>query len=67
MLRCYPKYVITTDGYIGTFQTLYREEYPVYRFPGGDRIADDYEILTGSDDREELLKRCTKEQNQTAL
>lgn len=56
----YPKYIITADNqYIGTFQRL---EYgdsalPVYRFPGGDRIADDWELFTGSDDRNELLKR----------
>ena len=40
VLHSYPKYVITTDGFIGTFQHLAYQEFPVYRFPGGDRIAD---------------------------
>lgn len=54
----YPKYIITADNqFIGTFQYLDFGEFPVYRFPGGDRIADDWELFTGSDDRNELLKR----------
>ena len=48
----YPKYVRTFDGYIGTFQYLDIGEFPVYRFPGGDRIADDWEIANGRDDRD---------------
>ena len=48
----YPKYVRTFDGYIGTFQYLDFGEFPVYRFPGGDRIADDWEIANGRDDRD---------------
>lgn len=60
VLHSYPKYVITTDGYIGTFQHLEYQEFPVYRFPGGDRIADNYEVETGSDNRDELLKRRTQ-------
>lgn len=52
----YPKYVKTYDGYIGTFQYLDFGEFPVYRFPGGDRIADRWEIENGSDDRNDLLK-----------
>lgn len=47
----YPKYVRTFDGYIGTFQYLDFGEFPVYRFPGGDRIADEWEIANGRDDR----------------
>lgn len=51
----YPKYVKTFDGYIGTFQCLEYGEFPVYRFPGGDRIADRWEIENGSDNRDDLL------------
>lgn len=40
----YPKYVKTYGGYIGVFQYLEYGQFPVYRFPGGDRIADDWEI-----------------------
>ena len=47
----YPKYVRTFDGYVGTFQGLDFGEFPVYRFPGGDRIADEWEIANGRDDR----------------
>lgn len=50
----FPKYVKTADGYIGTFQYLDCGEFPVYRFPGGERIADDYEIRNGSDNRKEI-------------
>ena len=50
----FPKYVKTADGYIGTFSYLDFGEFPVYRFPGGERIADDYEIKNGSDNRKEL-------------
>lgn len=53
----YLKYVKTFDDYIGTFQYLEYGEFPVYRFPGGDRIADKWEIENGSDDRNELLNR----------
>lgn len=48
----YPKYVKTIDGYIGVFQHLEYGLFPVYRFPGGARIADDYEIEHGTDDYE---------------
>ena len=51
----FPKYVKTYDGYIGTFQYL-DCEFPVYRFPGGDRIADRWELEHGSDKREDLEK-----------
>ena len=51
----YPKYVKTSDGYIGTFQYLEFGEFPVYRFEGGDRIADEWELERGSDNREDLL------------
>lgn len=53
----YPKYVKTYDGYIGTFLRLDYGEIPIYRFPGGDGMADNWEIANGSDDRDELLSR----------
>ena len=58
----YPKYVTTADGYIGVFQYLEFGEFPVYRFEGGDRIADNQEIANGSDNREDLIN-CTKNTN----
>jgi hypothetical protein len=51
----YPKYIKTTDGYIGVFNRIDPGNIPIYRFPGGDRMADDYEISHGSDRREDLL------------
>lgn len=60
MQKCYPDYIITSDGYIGKFCRLEHQEFPVYRFPGGERIADNYEIETGSDSKEELIKRRTQ-------
>lgn len=51
----YPKYVKTADGYIGTFQYLEFGGFPVYRFEGGDRIVDNWEIANGSDNREDLI------------
>lgn len=57
----YPKYIKTSDGYIGTFQYLDFGEFPVYRFEGGDRIADNWELANGSDNREELV--ATNQQN----
>lgn len=50
----YPKYVKTYDGYIGVFAYLDFGEFPIYRFEGGCRMADDYEIRNGSDDIEVL-------------
>lgn len=50
----FPKYVKIADGYIGTFSYLDFGEFPVYRFPGGERVADDFEIRNGSDNRKEL-------------
>lgn len=45
----YPNYVKTADGYVGTF--AYRTpEGPVYRFPGGTRLADSWELEHGSND-----------------
>lgn len=53
----YPKYVKTADGYIGRFQSADPWGGALYRFPGGDRYADGWEIANGSDSREELENR----------
>ena len=53
-MKNFPKYVKTADGYIGVFRYLDFGEFPVYRFPGGERIADNWEIENGSDNREDL-------------
>lgn len=53
-MKHYPKYVKTRDGHIGTFARLEYGTFPVYRFEGGARIADDYEIANGSDSMEGL-------------
>lgn len=49
----YPKYV-TRDGYIGTFKRVDPgvdgEEIPIYRFPGGESMVDDYELDNGYDE-----------------
>lgn len=55
MEKKYPKYIKTYDGYIGTFQYLEYGEFPVYRFEGGDRIADNWELEHGSDNKEDIL------------
>jgi hypothetical protein len=54
MQKKFPKY-IEADGYIGVFQYLDFGEFPVYRFPGGDRVACGLEIEHGSDNREDLI------------
>lgn len=54
-MRKYPKYVRTADGeYVGRFVRLEYGEFPVYRFPGGCRLADDWEIEHGADDLDRL-------------
>lgn len=50
MNKKFPKYVKTYDGYIGVFAWLDFGKFPVYRFPGGLRVADGWEIENGSDD-----------------
>ncbi len=50
----FPQYVKTYDGYIGVLVSLDYGEFPVYRFPGGERVADQYEIETGSNARSDL-------------
>lgn len=54
-MKKHPLYVKTADGYIGTLVRLEYGVFPVYRFPGGTRIADDWEIVKGSDKREDLI------------
>ena len=49
------KYIVR-DGYIGVFQYMDFGEFPVYRFPGGDSIADEYELRSGLDTREDAEK-----------
>lgn len=53
-MKKFPKYVKTHDGYIGVFSYLDFGEFPVYKFHGGERIADQWELEHGSDNREEL-------------
>lgn len=36
----FPQYVKTYDGYIGVLVSLDYGGFPVYRFPGGERVAD---------------------------
>lgn len=55
--KVYPKYILTGDGYVGVFAYFDFGEFPVYRFEGGCRVADNVEIQNGSDDREELVNR----------
>lgn len=51
----FPKYIITADGYIGTH--IYTDDIgPVYRFPGGMRYPDSWELANGSDNRADLEK-----------
>ena len=52
----YPQYVKTADGYIGVFKRLDFGEFPVYRFPGGERVADEWELKHGSDDYSLIAK-----------
>lgn len=54
--KVYPKYIKSYDGYIGHFAYFDFGEFPIYRFIGGCRLADHWELEHGSDDRETLLK-----------
>lgn len=54
-MKNYPMYVKTSDGYIGIFKRLEYGEFPVYRFEGGEKMADNWEIENGSDNREDLM------------
>ena len=51
--RRYPRYV-KCGQYVGTFQYVDRYGFPLYRFPGGTRYVDDYELNNGSNDRKEI-------------
>lgn len=44
----YPMYVKTADGYIGSY-AYNTSAGPVYRFPGGTRLADSWELEHGTD------------------
>ncbi|MEA4922833.1 MAG: hypothetical protein VB031_05640 [Eubacteriaceae bacterium] len=50
----YPKYIITGDGHIGTFNHVDPGIIPIYRFDGGDRMACENEMIKGTDSREEI-------------
>lgn len=50
-----PRYITSFDGYIGVFQYMDFGEFPVYRFPGGARVADGWELEHGSDRREDVI------------
>ena len=54
MSEQFPKYIKTFDGYVGVFKGLDFGEFPIYKFEGGERIADDYELEHGADTLEEL-------------
>ena len=55
----FPKYIKTFDGYIGTFAYLDFGKFPVYRFEGGERVADSWELEHGSDNKEDLINDKT--------
>ena len=57
-MKNYPKYVRCGE-YIGVFQYV-DDGFPIYRFPGGDRVADGYELAHGSNNRAELEKELWK-------
>ena len=48
-----PKYVKTGDGYIGVLVKV-DDIGPLYRFPGGVRYSDPWEMANGSDNRADL-------------
>lgn len=50
----YPKYIKTVDGFIGTFKCLDFGKFPIYRFDGGERMADNWEVENGKDDYNEI-------------
>ena len=57
-MKSYPKYIMTYDGYIGTFSHLEYGEFPTYRIEGQLRIADNWEVENGADTIEELKKKA---------
>lgn len=54
----YPKYVFSSDGFIGCFAYLDFGEFPVYRFPGGCRTVDNVELKRGCNTYEEAKAAC---------
>lgn len=56
----FPKYIKSYDGYIGVFNYLDFGEFQVYRFDGGERIADRLEIQNGCDDYQEMKNRLSE-------
>lgn len=55
-MKKFPKSIKTADGYIGIFVCLGYGEFPVYRFPSGNRIADNWELENGSDNMDDLAE-----------
>lgn len=49
----YPKYIIRDYEYVGVFQRIDSCDIPIYRFPGGDTMADEIEIKLGADTKEQ--------------
>ena len=52
----FPKCIITADGYIGVLYGIEDEQFPVYRFDHGMRIADNREIENGVEEYSEAVK-----------
>lgn len=52
----YPKYILRDGQYIGVFVRIDKMGFPIYRFPGGDSIATDFEIKNGSNNKWEVMK-----------
>lgn len=64
MEKTYPKYIKTRDGYIGALAYVAFGEIPVYRFEGGERAADNWELEHGSDNKDNLVKEMEREKNE---
>lgn len=55
-MKKYPTFIKTADGNVGRFWRLDFGEFPVYRFEGGERVADNSEIKSGV----VMCDRCQK-------
>lgn len=55
-MKKYPSYIKAADGNIGSFLRLEFGEFPVYRFEGGERVVDNWEIKSGV----VMCSRCQK-------
>lgn len=53
------------DGYIGTFNRVDPGNIPIYRFPGGESMADSFELNHGSNSREDLERLISKNDKST--